>query len=52
VDEVIQPALEKIGYLWEKNQLQVEDEHLASDTIKTALSRLFVHLSTPRRKEI
>ena len=52
VDEIIQPVLEKIGYLWEKKQLQVEDEHLASDTIKTALSRLFVHLPRKKKKNI
>jgi excisionase family DNA binding protein len=52
VDEIICPALEKIGYLWEKNQLKVEDEHLASDTIKTALSRLIVHLPRQKNKNI
>jgi len=52
VDEIIQPSMEKVGYLWEKNQLRVEDEHLASDTIKTALSRLFVHLPRQKKKDI
>lgn len=52
IDEIIQPALEKIGFMWEKNQLSVGDEHLASDTIKTALSRLFVHLPRQKKKNI
>ena len=49
VDDIIKPAMEKIGYLWETKKLEVDQEHLATDTIKTALSRLTVYL--PRQKE-
>lgn len=52
VDEIVQPVLEKIGNLWENNLLEVEQEHLASDTIKTALSRLVVHLPRQKGKNI
>ena len=45
----ISPAMEKIGYLWETKKLGIEQEHLATDTIKTALARIVVHF--PRQKE-
>lgn len=44
IDDIIKPAMEEVGYLWETKKLEVEQEHLASDTIKTALSRLFIYL--------
>ena len=49
VDDIIRPAMEKIGYLWETKKLGIEQEHLATDTIKTALARIVVHF--PRQKE-
>jgi methanogenic corrinoid protein MtbC1 len=52
VDEIIQPVLEKVGYLWEKNRLKVGDEHIASAAVKTALSRLVVHLPHQKKKNI
>jgi len=52
VDGIVQPALEKIGYMWEKKQINVEDEHLASSAVKTALARLVVHLPRQRKKNI
>jgi len=52
VDNVIRPAMEKVGYLWECKKLEIEQEHIASDTIKTALSRLVVYLPRQREKNI
>jgi len=52
VDGIVQPALEKIGCMWEKKQINVEDEHLASSAVKTALARLVVHLPRQRKKNI
>lgn len=52
VDDIIRPAMEKVGYLWETKKLEIEQEHLASDTIKTALSRLVVNLPHQREKNI
>lgn len=52
IDDIIRPAMEKVGYLWETKKLAVEQEHLASDTIKTALSRLVVYLPRQREKNI
>ncbi len=51
IDNVIRPAMEKIGYLWETKKLGIEGEHLASDTIKTALSRLVVYLPHQKPKK-
>jgi excisionase family DNA binding protein len=52
VDEIVQPSLEKIGYMWEKKQINVENEHLASSAVKTALARLVVHLPRQKKKNI
>ena len=52
IDDIIRPAMENVGYLWETKKLEVEQEHLASDTIKTALSRLVVYLPRQRAKNI
>jgi methanogenic corrinoid protein MtbC1 len=52
VDEIIFPALQKIGLMWETKEISIEDEHLASDTIKTAMARLFVHLPLQKKKNI
>ena len=52
VDNVIKPAMEKIGYMWETKKLDVKDEHLATDTIKTALSRLVAYLPHQKEKNI
>jgi excisionase family DNA binding protein len=52
IDNIIKPAMEKVGYLWETKKLGVEQEHLASDTIKTALSRLVVYFPHQKEKNI
>ena len=52
VDDIIRPAMERIGYLWETQKLGIEQEHLATDTIKTALSRLVLYLPHQREKSV
>ncbi|MFO7445844.1 MAG: cobalamin-dependent protein [Ignavibacteriaceae bacterium] len=49
VDEIVHPVMEIIGDMWHKNQIDIEQEHLASDTIKNSLSRLVVHLPHQRK---
>ena len=52
IDEIVQPAFEQIGYRWEKKKINIENEHLASGAVKTALARLFVHLPQRKKKNI
>jgi MerR family transcriptional regulator, light-induced transcriptional regulator len=52
IDEIVQPALEKVGYMWGKKQINIEDEHLASGAVKTSLARLIVYLPRQRGKNI
>jgi methanogenic corrinoid protein MtbC1 len=39
--EVFQPALREVGRLWEKNQLTVADEHLATAITRAAMMRVY-----------
>ncbi|RLQ93092.1 cobalamin B12-binding domain-containing protein [Falsibacillus albus] len=39
-EEIIRPAMYKVGVLWEKNQISVADEHLATITADYILTRL------------
>lgn len=50
---VIMPAMERIGELWESNELSIADEHLATAISQQVLVRLFAALSTarPRSRE-
>jgi excisionase family DNA binding protein len=52
IDNIIKPAMEEVGDLWETGKLQIDQEHIASDTIKTTLSRLVVYLPRQRQKNI
>jgi methanogenic corrinoid protein MtbC1 len=40
-DEVIRPALEEIGRLWDSDRITVADEHLASATAQFAVASLY-----------
>lgn len=51
IDQIINPVLDKVGKLWETNKIKIEQEHLASDTIRTALARLVVYLPHQIKKE-
>lgn len=39
-DEIVRPALTKIGDLWEKGEISVHEEHIASQTVTEALIRI------------
>ena len=39
-DQIITPAMQRIGYLWENNEITVADEHIATATCDFVLSRL------------
>ncbi len=39
-DEVLTPVLHRIGEKWQNGEIQVLDEHLATDTLRDSLSRL------------
>lgn len=39
--EVLQPALREIGHLWQRNEITVADEHLATAITQSTMARLF-----------
>jgi methanogenic corrinoid protein MtbC1 len=51
-DEVILPAFQQIGSLWEQGKLDVGQEHAASFTMQEALSRLVPSLHHKPQKEM
>ncbi|MGM0866040.1 MAG: cobalamin B12-binding domain-containing protein [Bacillota bacterium] len=42
-EKIIKPSMYRIGDLWEKNQITVADEHLATATLKYILATVFTH---------
>ena len=50
IDEIVQHVLENVGTSWESSRLKIEDEHVASEAIRTALSRLYVYLPKSKGK--
>jgi MerR family transcriptional regulator, light-induced transcriptional regulator len=47
---VIEPAMDRVGELWESGEMNVADEHLATAISNVALARLFPQLlSAPAR---
>lgn len=42
-EKIIKPSMYRVGDLWEKNQITVADEHLATATLKYLLATLFTH---------
>lgn len=42
-EKVVKPSMYRVGELWEKNQITVADEHLATATLKYLLATLFTH---------
>jgi MerR family transcriptional regulator, light-induced transcriptional regulator len=42
-EKIIKPSMYRIGDLWEKNQITVADEHLATATLKYLLATVFTH---------
>jgi excisionase family DNA binding protein len=51
-DELITPVLHRIGSQWQKNQISVIEEHIASQTIRDALIRLQGIIHLPRNKNV
>ncbi|MGA2926773.1 MAG: B12-binding domain-containing protein, partial [Solirubrobacteraceae bacterium] len=41
---VIEPAMDRVGELWESGEMNVADEHLATAISNVALARLFPQL--------
>lgn len=48
--DVFQGALYEIGRLWERNQISVAQEHMATAITQYAVARLFPHLPRPARQ--
>ena len=42
--DIVQPALQEIGRLWQENELTVAEEHLATAIVQVAMSRTFERL--------
>jgi len=38
-DRIVQPVLEHIGYLWEKDKLPIHVEHLSTETVRRVLNK-------------
>jgi len=53
-DELITPVLHRIGILWYEGEIEILDEHLATDTLCDSLSRLqgIVRLPDPTRGRV
>ncbi len=45
-EDIVKPTMYRIGDLWEKNQITVADEHLATATLKYLLATLFTPLKS------
>ncbi|MCB0278611.1 MAG: B12-binding domain-containing protein [Calditrichaeota bacterium] len=50
-DKVITPVLYEIGLLWQNGDISVTEEHLASQTLKEAISRLQGIVTVPKQKK-
>jgi MerR family transcriptional regulator, light-induced transcriptional regulator len=48
-ESVVKPAMYRIGDLWEKNQITVADEHLATASLKYFLASLFTPYEVSER---
>jgi MerR family transcriptional regulator, light-induced transcriptional regulator len=48
-ESVVKPAMYRIGDLWEKNQITVADEHLATASIKYFLASMFTPYEVSER---
>jgi MerR family transcriptional regulator, light-induced transcriptional regulator len=48
--EVFQPALREVGRLWERNELSVAEEHLATAITQAIMARLYTEAPLPRER--
>jgi MerR family transcriptional regulator, light-induced transcriptional regulator len=46
-EEVVQPAMHRIGELWDENRITVADEHLATATAEAAVVLLYPEIRWP-----
>lgn len=44
MNDLLTPAMQHIGYLWENNQITVADEHLATAICDFVLSKLEIQM--------
>ena len=51
VDEVLMPAMRRIGWRWETGRCDVGHEHLATEAVRTWLGRIVAFAPQPRRLE-
>ncbi|XKH50663.1 cobalamin-dependent protein [Chryseomicrobium palamuruense] len=51
MNDLLTPAMQHIGNLWENNTITVADEHLATAICDFILSRLDIHLAPVERNE-
>jgi methanogenic corrinoid protein MtbC1 len=51
VDEVLMPAMRRIGWRWETGRCDVGHEHLATEAVRTWLGRIVAFAAQPRRLE-
>ena len=51
VDEVLMPAMRRIGWWWETGRCDVGQEHLATEAVRTWLGRIVAFAPQPRRLE-
>lgn len=45
--EVLQPALREVGRLWQENEMNVAEEHLATAITQMVMARLYTESSAP-----
>jgi MerR family transcriptional regulator, light-induced transcriptional regulator len=51
VDEVLMPAMRRIGWRWETGRCDVGHEHLATEAVRNWLGRIVAFAAQPRRLE-
>lgn len=50
-EEILQPAQQEIGLLWQCNEITVADEHLATAITQVAMTRVYDELFTAPRRD-
>lgn len=51
MNDLLTPAMQHIGHLWENNQITVADEHLATAICDFALSKLDIEMQPKQKNE-
>ncbi|WP_372950748.1 B12-binding domain-containing protein [Mariniphaga sp.] len=50
-EEILKPALYKIGELWEENKISVATEHLASAIVESLLNEIYLKQNSSKKSE-